>query len=129
MQIVLQSFGPIKTFTFDLAKDFHLIVGENNVGKSYAMTMVYLILKTLLSLEIRNIQIALDFESSFSEVEPIAQALKRLTSEPLSASRPADEAVSAALQYVSFVRCERTGAPPTPAKGACSTIIRRIRDT
>lgn len=100
MQIVLQSFGPIKTFTFDLTKDFHIIVGENNVGKSYAMTMVYLILKTLLSLEIRNVRIALEFESSFVEVEPISQELERLTSEPLSASRPADQAVSAVLRYV-----------------------------
>ena len=99
MQIVLQSFGPIKTFTFDLAKEFHIIVGENSVGKSYAMTMVYLILKTLLSLETRNIQVALDFEA-FSELEQIDQAVDRLSSVPLSASRSANEAVEIAFRYL-----------------------------
>ncbi|MCI5223658.1 MAG: hypothetical protein D3924_13550 [Candidatus Electrothrix sp. AR4] len=49
MKIIINDFGPIDTFTFDLKKDFHLIVGENNVGKSYAITIVYLLVKTILN--------------------------------------------------------------------------------
>ncbi len=48
MKITLNNFGPIREFTVDLDKDFHLFVGKNNVGKSYAITAVYLIVKALL---------------------------------------------------------------------------------
>lgn len=51
MKIRINDFGPIHYFEFDLEKDFHLIVGENNVGKSYAITLVYLIIKSILSIE------------------------------------------------------------------------------
>jgi predicted ATPase len=49
MKITLKNFGPLREFHFDTRKDLHLIVGENNVGKSYAITLVYLILKNLLT--------------------------------------------------------------------------------
>jgi predicted ATPase len=45
MIIELHNFGPIERFTFDTEKRMHFIFGENNVGKSYAITAVYLILK------------------------------------------------------------------------------------
>ncbi len=47
MKIELKSFGPIDHFEFDMDKDLHVIYGENNLGKSYAMSAVYLILKNL----------------------------------------------------------------------------------
>lgn len=47
MIIELHNFGPIERFTFDTEKRMHFIFGENNVGKSYAITAVYLILKNL----------------------------------------------------------------------------------
>ena len=45
MKITIDNFGPIHHCEFDLDKDFHLIVGENNVGKSYAMKIIYIIIK------------------------------------------------------------------------------------
>jgi len=51
MRIVIENFGPIQNCEFDLEKDLHLIVGENNVGKSYAITVVYLVVKSILSLK------------------------------------------------------------------------------
>ncbi|MDZ7898979.1 MAG: AAA family ATPase [Arcicella sp.] len=47
MIIELQNFGPIKSFKFDTDKDIHAIFGKNNIGKSYAISAVYLILKNL----------------------------------------------------------------------------------
>jgi len=47
MTIELHNFGPIKYFKFDLEKDLHAIFGKNNIGKSYALSAVYLILKVL----------------------------------------------------------------------------------
>ena len=47
MLIELQNFGPIKSFQFDTSKDIHAIFGKNNIGKSYAISAVYLILKNL----------------------------------------------------------------------------------
>jgi len=51
MKIEINDFGPIQKFEFDLEKDFHFIVGRNNVGKSYAITIVYLILKSFLTID------------------------------------------------------------------------------
>lgn len=51
MNIKINNFGPIKKYCFDLNKDFHLIFGQNNIGKSYAITIVYLVIKSILSYE------------------------------------------------------------------------------
>jgi predicted ATPase len=48
MKITINNFGPIEYYCFDLEKDIHLIFGENNVGKSYAITIVYLVVKSVL---------------------------------------------------------------------------------
>lgn len=48
MRIHIENFGPISSFSFDLEKDLHVIYGKNNIGKSYAISVVYLILKTTL---------------------------------------------------------------------------------
>ncbi len=45
MKIEIKNLGPINEFTFDLEKDFHIIYGENNIGKSYAISTIYIILK------------------------------------------------------------------------------------
>jgi hypothetical protein len=45
MKITITNFGPIKKFEIDLAKDLFMIYGKNNIGKSYAMSVVYLIIK------------------------------------------------------------------------------------
>ena len=45
MIIELHNFGPIERFTFDTEKQMYFIFGENNLGKSYAISAVYLILK------------------------------------------------------------------------------------
>ncbi|MFM5243093.1 AAA family ATPase [Aeromonas rivipollensis] len=49
MKIQLLDIGPIAKFEIDLDKDFHLILGPNNIGKSYAITIVYLIVKNIIS--------------------------------------------------------------------------------
>lgn len=48
MKIEISNFGPVRHFSFDIEKEMHLIVGENNIGKSYAITLTYLVLKSLL---------------------------------------------------------------------------------
>ncbi|WP_071884521.1 AAA family ATPase [Hymenobacter sp. APR13] len=48
MKIELENFGPIKNFKFDLAKDLTVVFGKNNIGKSYAITCVYIMLKHMI---------------------------------------------------------------------------------
>lgn len=48
MKICIKDFGPISKFDFDLSKDLNVILGENNIGKSYAITVIYLIIKNLI---------------------------------------------------------------------------------
>jgi predicted ATPase len=47
--ITIENFGAIKYFQFDTEKDMYLLFGKNSVGKSYAISLVYLILKNILS--------------------------------------------------------------------------------
>jgi predicted ATPase len=51
MKIELKNFGIVKNFKFDTKNDFTIIFGKNNTGKSYAISVVYLIIKNLLLLE------------------------------------------------------------------------------
>nr|VFJ78116.1 MAG: Predicted ATPase [Candidatus Kentron sp. FW] len=48
MKVQIDNFGPIHHFECDLDKDLHLILGGNNIGKSYAITLVYLLLKSFI---------------------------------------------------------------------------------
>lgn len=52
MKICCQNFGPLREFSIDLDADFVLIVGENNIGKSYAISLLYAILKSLTTSEL-----------------------------------------------------------------------------
>lgn len=48
MKIEIRNFGPINTFSYDLSKDFIVTYGDNNIGKSYSMQIVYLLIKNLI---------------------------------------------------------------------------------
>jgi len=45
MKLTLKDFGPIDEFTLDLTKDIQFIYGENSVGKSYAVFVLYAVTK------------------------------------------------------------------------------------
>ncbi len=45
MKLTLKDFGPIDEFTLDLSKDIQFIYGENSVGKSYAVFVLYAVAK------------------------------------------------------------------------------------
>lgn len=51
MEIKILNFGPIKKFEFDLSKDLIMIYGKNNIGKSYSMSVIYLLLKNLSNID------------------------------------------------------------------------------
>lgn len=46
MKITIENFGPIHKFEIDLSKNISLIYGKNNIGKSYAISVVYMLLKS-----------------------------------------------------------------------------------
>ncbi len=46
MQIEIERFGPVSSFVCDLDKDLVIIYGNNNIGKSYFMQIIYLLLKS-----------------------------------------------------------------------------------
>ncbi|NQV19152.1 MAG: ATP-binding protein [Armatimonadetes bacterium] len=49
MKIKIENFGPIDKFEVDFSKDIIAIFGKNNVGKSYALSLIYILEKNLLS--------------------------------------------------------------------------------
>lgn len=48
MKIIIERWGLIERFEYDLSKSMIVTYGENNIGKSYAMQMMYLLLKNML---------------------------------------------------------------------------------
>lgn len=47
MKIKITNIGPIHKFEIDLSKKLTMIYGKNNIGKSYAISVVYMFLKSL----------------------------------------------------------------------------------
>jgi predicted ATPase len=45
MELHIRNIGPISSINLDIEKDLTFIYGVNNIGKSYAITLLYLILK------------------------------------------------------------------------------------
>ncbi|MCK5720340.1 MAG: AAA family ATPase [Thiomargarita sp.] len=70
MLIKITNFGPIKEFHFDLNKDFIVLFGKNNVGKSYSLSIVYLVLKNLLDMEADSI-IQREISEDFNKLSEI----------------------------------------------------------
>jgi len=53
MKIEIRNFGPIHKFEVDLTKDLIAVYGKNNVGKSYALSLIYILVKNLISFQKR----------------------------------------------------------------------------
>lgn len=45
MNIKLEHFGPVSSVDYDLSKNIIITYGGNNIGKSYSMKIIYLVLK------------------------------------------------------------------------------------
>lgn len=48
MKIMIDHWGPIEHCEYDLEKSLIITYGENNIGKSYAMQLIYLLLKHMI---------------------------------------------------------------------------------
>ena len=94
MKIEIRNLGPIHHIEFHLNKDLHLIYGKNSIGKSYAVTALYIILKSLLTTfqnKINNISMFLLFEEETETyfavrnhiIENIEQRIDKELYEPL----------------------------------------------
>jgi len=81
MKIHIKNFGPISSFSFDLEKDLHVLYGKNNIGKSYAISVVYLILKTILNIidELPRLFLSHDDINPIKNVKQISIHAEKLT--------------------------------------------------
>ncbi len=50
MKLIIERFGPIKKFEYDISKDLIITYGDNNIGKSYSMQIVYILLKSFIEI-------------------------------------------------------------------------------
>ncbi|MCH5248857.1 MAG: AAA family ATPase [Lachnospiraceae bacterium] len=58
MRIKIRNWGPLKEVDYDLSKNLIVTYGDNNIGKSYAMQVIYLLLKHLISYAKRSVQVS-----------------------------------------------------------------------
>jgi len=99
LRISIQCLGPVAHYEFDLEKNFHLIVGKNSVGKSYAITVVYLILKTILGWDPRGFFSAVSIDE-LTDDSILAEAAGELASVEYSQDLSANSAVQRAFQHI-----------------------------
>lgn len=59
MKIIIRNWGPIKEYECDFSKPVIITYGNNNIGKSYAMQVIYLFLKHLISYSKRIVRFPL----------------------------------------------------------------------
>jgi predicted ATPase len=97
LKISIRNFGPISQYTFDIDKDFHLIVGENSVGKSYAIKIVYLILKNFLALNTSRISPSFWLAELLPDETNVKSASEKLSRVSYSKTLPASDAVADAF--------------------------------
>lgn len=81
MKVEISNWGPIEKCEFDLKRNLLVIFGDNNIGKSYAMQTLYLLLKKILEYtrgrtmygfyrrRYRNTPEALELVSNFADNE------------------------------------------------------------
>jgi len=77
MEIRIFNVGPIKEFTFDLSKELIVIYGENNIGKSYAISVVYLVLKRLLDIDFSRVEQLIDRGSDSQESQDLEKQIRK----------------------------------------------------
>lgn len=66
MKITIKNFGPVSEFEFDLDRNISLIYGKNNIGKSYAITAIYLLLKAFPRVKQESVLVMI-FEKYFTK--------------------------------------------------------------
>lgn len=59
MRVKIENWGPIETCEYDLDKSVVVTYGENNIGKSYAMQLIYLCLKNLMLYAKENLYLSI----------------------------------------------------------------------
>ena len=60
MKVRIDNWGPIEHCEYDLDKDMIVVYGDNNIGKSYAMQLIYLYLKNIINAHRVNIYVISD---------------------------------------------------------------------
>lgn len=92
---MIENFGPVSSFEFDTASNFHLIVGENNVGKSYALSVFYALVKSInffksYSYQLNMLRIMDDNEYSDVDEKHRFETLKKSLKLPSGDAKDAD---------------------------------------
>lgn len=87
MRIKITNFGPIKEFEFDFSNKLIVTYGDNNIGKSYAMQIVYLLFKKIKDItefgETINLLVYIKKTrlDRFKEIESVAQLFENTVDE------------------------------------------------
>lgn len=74
MKVIIKNWGPIAECEYDLDKSLIVTYGDNNIGKSYAMQVVYLLLKYIIEfskLQLKTYRSYLDVVVNESNVKDL----------------------------------------------------------
>lgn len=116
MKIRIENFGPIAKAELDLDRDVILIVGKNNIGKSYAISLIYAVVKSFSG--VRRMSDFFDYEyeeeqerGPLSEVRKLALDLDprlALESQDIEVTREITEIFKVLVTRRMALRLQRT---------------------
>ncbi len=106
--IEIEHFGPIQKFTYNLDKDLIITYGNNNIGKSYSMQIIYLLLKVFLRNTYINLRMYkstpfMPYESSEFLKERLINLVKCFRDSGESAKDISDVIVQEAYKCLGYV--------------------------
>lgn len=82
MKVEIFRWGPVERCEFDLTKNLLIIYGDNNIGKSYAMQTLYLLLKNLLEYAKRYGRLGVSHRGYYSDNKNVRALVTQFADNP-----------------------------------------------
>ena len=106
MKIQIGNWGPIGKCELDLQKSLSIIYGDNNIGKSYAMQVVYLFLKKMLVYTSKPLVYYAGYKRYYQDEYRILQMISEWLSEWLDSLENTFGTFSGILEEKPYIRLE-----------------------
>lgn len=100
MHISISNFGPIDKYECDLEKDLIITYGTNNIGKSYAISAIYLVIKAFINHRLPYFIIRKFYDTESKVENLISDIFKKTSKEPIDVTKEFNIFFSNALSSI-----------------------------
>ncbi|MCX7257100.1 MAG: AAA family ATPase, partial [Polaromonas sp.] len=108
MKLTLKNFGPISHCELDLKTQFTMIVGHNNIGKSYAISLLYALIKTFNRFRQNHIFYSFNEEYRETDTKPITKFTEEISEKIKTNTNPETFEVTDQIINILKTKLEQT---------------------